>query len=377
VTTARLDVGDEAQSDRRSAVPGSAGEPDAGGRLRIELRSTRVVVTVAAGIALIALVAAWYLSRGEPNVGIDVVWRAIVWSGDPSDPAAIAIRELRLPRVTLAIAAGAALGVAGVIMQDSLRNPIADPSLLGISQAAALVVAILLLFPGALPEVSTPLLTLAAGLVTGIILVLLARSIRDPVRLIIVGVVLGLLYTSLTSVALLLAPPGSGGLSRFFTFTTGSVSSASWQRLDGIWPWLIVAFPLGLLCGRVLNVLQLGDDVASGLGMRVTRARLALLSIAVLLVAPVVAVAGPIAFVAFLSPHVARSLLRSSNAHGVLPTAAVVGALVVLLADSIGRLLFFPLEIPAGIWTIVVAGPIAIWFAGSALRRGSDGPAGG
>jgi iron complex transport system permease protein len=254
-------------------------------------------------------------------------------------------------------------------MQDALRNPIADPGLIGVSQAATLAVAVLLFFPGALPGIATPALALAAGLVSGGILVLLARSIRDPVRLVLVGVVLSMLFGTATTAVVYLAPEDATvGLSRFFTFTTGSVVSSSWERLDAVWPWLILAVPLAFLGGRALNLLQLGDDVASGLGMQVTRARFLLFVVALLLVAPVVSICGPIAFVALLSPHVARFLLRSVNAYVVLPASAAVGAVVVLIADTAGRLLFFPLEIPAGIWTIVVAGPLAIWLAGSVLR---------
>jgi iron complex transport system permease protein len=331
------------------------------------------LLAVLAGAAfVIVAVGVWNLTQGEPDVSLDVVWRALT-GGTPGvdDNGAYLVRELRLPRIVLALVAGAALGLAGVILQDSLRNPIADPTLLGVSDAAALVVAsVVVLAPGGIADIALPALCLAAGLATGVLLVLLARSVRDPVRLILIGVVLASLFATLTAVVLLLAPAGTN-LNSFFTFTTGSVSSANWDRLEGIWPWLAVAIPIAFFCGRPLNLLQLGDDVAAGLGMRVTRARLLLLIVAVLLVAPVVSVAGPIAFVAFLSPHVARSLLGSSNAFAVLPATAAIGAVVVLLADTVGRLLFFPTEIPAGIWTIVVAGPIAIWLAGSALR-GSD-----
>lgn len=120
---------------------------------------------------------------------------------------------------------------------------------------------------------------------------------------------------------------------------------------------------------RQLNLLQLGDELASGLGMKVTRVRFYLLTVAAILIAPVVAVTGPIGFVALLSPHMVRMLLRTSNAYSVLPTSALAGGLVLIVADTLARLLFFPLEIPVGVWTIAVIGPVVLWLASSKSRQ--------
>jgi iron complex transport system permease protein len=162
---------------------------------------------------------------------------------------------------------------------------------------------------------------------------------------------------------LLFQPPGNG-VTVFLTFTVGSFGAASWDRLDIMMPWLLVAFALALACCRSLNLLQLGDDMAAGLGMRVTRTRVIVLAVAVLLVSPVVATVGPLAFVALLTPHIARAVLGSANAYTVMPVSAALAGVIVLTADTLGRLLFFPTEIPAGLWSIAVIGPIAIWFVG-------------
>lgn len=322
-------------------------------------RLSAVIVVCVSGCVLIA---AWFLMSGEPAVGLSRVWTAVF---DPvaDDTANLVIRDLRLPRLFLVLACGLALGLAGVILQDTLRNPIADPGLLGIGPAANWMVALSLLFPilgGAL----LPFLCLAAGVAVGAILVLVARSIRDPIRLALIGAVISMLCATLTAATLLVLPTNRAtGLGQFFSFTVGSASTATWSRLSLVVPWLIVAVPLALLSGRALNLLQLGDDVAIGRGMKVTRARTLLLLCAALLVAPSVAAVGPVSFIALISPHVARAVLRTSNAHLVLPAAGVIGAAVLLLADAAGRLLFFPLEVPMGIWTIVVIGPAAIWMA--------------
>jgi iron complex transport system permease protein len=352
--------------------------PPPGGRL--EARVVRLLGVVGGVIVGIGMLGLWYLSRGEPNVSPGQAAATVLDAiqGRPAadaDVTAYLILELRLPRLLLGLVAGAGLGLSGVILQDTLRNPIADPSLLGVSSAAALGVAVLFFFPGLVPEPLTPAVALGAGLAAGTVLVLLARSIRDPIRLILIGALMAALLTTVTSIVLLLAPNTGGfNVARFMTYQVGSLSGASLDKLGAVLPWLGLAIPLALLGARTLNVLQLGDDVAAGLGMNVTRARFRLLVVAVLLVAPVVWVAGPIAFVALLSPHVARFALGSSNAYSVLPASAAIGAFVVLVADTTGRLLFFPTEVPVGIWTIAIVGPIAAFLAGPGLRAPATAP---
>jgi iron complex transport system permease protein len=323
---------------------------------------------LAGSFVLVAVVGCWFLMRGAPSLSFSAMVHAVFGGGSGDGP--YLVRQVRLPRLILGLASGAALGLAGTLLQYSLRNPIADPSLLGVSQAASFVVALSVLFPAALPAAALPFACLAAGIFTSVLLVVLARSIRNPVQLILVGVVLASLGATLTSATVILLPTARTiGLSQFFGYTAGTIANGSWDRVDVLLPWLAVGIPGALLSGRALNLLQLGDDMAIGRGMRVTRTRVLLLTCAAILVAPVVAVIGPLSFVALLSPHVARAVLGTSNAHLVLPASAAVGAVVVLLADTAGRLLLFPTEIPAGIWTIVVIGPAAIWMARRTARR--------
>ncbi|MGN6721202.1 MAG: FecCD family ABC transporter permease [Marmoricola sp.] len=329
----------------------------------------RLLILGAATLATILVVGCWYLLDGDPRISMGTLIRALTGQGS-HDTGIYLVRQVRLPRLLLALLAGIALGLAGVVLQYTLRNPIADPGILGLSQASSLVVAVSVLFPGALPHLMLPVACIVAGLGASAILVVLAKSIRDPVRLLLVGVVLASLGATLTSAVIVLLPLDRAvGLGQFFGFTAGTIASASWSQIALVAPWLVVAIPAALLSGRPLNLLQLGDDMAIGRGMRVTRARALLLTCACLLVAPVVAVVGPISFVALLSPHVAKVVLRTSNAHLILPASAMVGAIVLLLADTAGRLLFFPTEIPAGIWTIVVVGPMAVILARRSARH--------
>jgi iron complex transport system permease protein len=331
-----------------------------------------VVLLTVAALASLAL-AAWSLTHGAENLSLSVAWKAL--TGDGQDATSFVVQEIRLPRVTAALVCGAALGIAGVILQDALRNPIADPGLLGISQSVSFVGVMLVLFPGAVPDLARPVLFLGAGLLTGVLLVLIARSVRDPVRLILIGFLLAMFYSTFTEVVTLLGPQNSGDeLASFFRFQIGSLAGVSWDQLEPVWIWLALSIPGAMLTGRALNLLQLGDDVATGLGMNVVRSRLVLLFVAVFLVAPAVSVCGPVEFVALISPHVCRSLLASTNSYVVLPAAAAVGGVTVLAADTIGRLLFFPIEVPAGLWTLIVIGPAAVWLAGNRLggTKGAD-----
>lgn len=331
-----------------------------------------ILLLAAAAVATLAL-ATWSLTHGSNELSLGAAWQALTGNGE--DAASFVVRELRLPRVTAAVVGGAALGMAGVILQDSLRNPIADPGLLGISQSVSLVAVMLVLFPDAVPDLARPVLFMGAGLLTGVVLVLIARSVRDSVRLILIGFLLAMFYGTITEVVTLMGPQDAGDeLASFFRFQIGSLAGVSWMHLEPVWIWILLAIPAALFTGRALNLLQLGDDVAAGLGMNVVRTRLVLLFVAVFLVAPAVSVIGPVEFVALISPHVCRSLLASTNAYVILPAAAAVGGVTVLAADTLGRLLFFPVEVPAGLWTLLVIGPAAIWLAGTRLgkRRGAD-----
>jgi iron complex transport system permease protein len=134
-------------------------------------------------------------------------------------------------------------------------------------------------------------------------------------------------------------------------------------------PWLLVGIPAALLSGRALNLLQLGDELATGAGLNPFRTRIVLILIALILVSPVVAAIGPIAFIALFAPHIARGWLVSSDARQTLILAGLCGAALLQAADTAGRLLFFPAEIPAGIWTVAMVGPAAVIVVGRLARR--------
>lgn len=322
-------------------------------------------------LALISVLAAYNAVRGEPNVNLGEVWRAIV---DPQpvaqNPAHFLIRELRIPRVLLGIVCGLALGLVGVLLQDSMRNPMADPGLLGIAQGASFAMALYAIYPEIMPNLPRPLICLIAGLLAGLAVISFSGTIRDPVRMILAGAVLSGFFGVLTTAVLLLAPyERTGGFGAYYRFVTGSVSAAEWGYLRMVAPWLVIGVPAALFSGRALNLLQLGDELATSAGLNPFRTRILLIFIAMVLVSPVIAAIGPVAFIALFAPHIARGFLMSSDARQTLVVSALCGAALLLVADTTGRLLFFPAEIPAGIWTVAMVGPAAIFVVGRLVRR--------
>ena len=287
----------------------------------------------------------------------------VVANGGGSKLVRVVVLQLRLPRVLLGATAGALLALAGVMMQDSLRNALSSPELLGVSAGASVVIAMITIFHLAVEWAWYPWLALAGGMLSGSIVLLSMRRINDPVRLVLMGVAMNaLLYATIISIITMGAQEDVGLL---YLYLLGSLANRTWVQLQVILPWAAIGIPLALLAARPLNLMQLGDEIAEGLGLRVVRMRLLLMLLSAGLVSVVVAVAGPIAFVALMAPHLARRTLGTPNARQVLPIAALMGAVLLTGSDLIAKNLFDPLELPVGIWTTLIGGPLLLLL----LRR--------
>ncbi|MEM7141688.1 MAG: iron ABC transporter permease [Actinomycetota bacterium] len=349
--------------------PESAATPDDGEPLAVK-RKLGLGWLALVCVGIMAAIALLQLTRGEPNLSIGEMFDALF--GDGVDTASFVVQELRSPRIVAGIVIGAALGAAGVLMQDTLRNPLADPSLLGVAQGASFAVALVTFYPEISPPIPRPILALLCGTATGLLVIMIAGRLRDPIRLLLAGAVASSFFGTLTGLMILLAPEDRlGNVAGYQRFVIGSLSTMEWETVWRIIPWSLPAIPLVFIAGRVLNVLKLGDDVAVTMGLEPGRARIMLMLIAMALVSPGLAYAGPIGFISLLAPHIVRGALRSSDARPVLVGAAFVGATQLLVADAFGRLLLFPSEIPAGIWTIGIAALPAMYFVGRIRRVAS------
>ncbi len=327
------------------------------------------LLLIATGLLLcIALAASLSLANGIPKLSMAEAW-GILWGEEAERLAQLAVRELRAPRVVLSILSGAALGLAGAMMQDGLRNPLAGPELLGVASGASLAVAVVTLFQVPLLLVLYPWVALTGGLLAGAVVIIAAKGARSPLQVILVGAAVAA-FINACIIALISLAGTSGSVLVLFFFLLGSLANRTWEHVWIVAPWVAVCLPLGLLLARPLNTLRLGDHAAQSLGMRVGRVRSLVLLLGAGLVAGVVAVTGPIGWIGLLAPHLSRRFLSSEDPRKVLAFSALTGAALLTMADVGAKLALAPAETPVGLWTAVVGGPILLLLLRNRILRG-------
>ncbi|MDO9410367.1 iron chelate uptake ABC transporter family permease subunit [Patulibacter sp.] len=311
---------------------------------------------VAAFVVLLVMVAL-SVSVGSRTIALDRVW-GLVFSPDGSDDAVV-VRDLRIPRTLLGLLVGAALGLAGALMQALTRNPLADPGILGVNAgAAAMVVAGIALFGYVEPTVQVWFAFLGAGLATVIVYGVASRgsSGATPVRLALAGIALTFaLYAVVQGITTL--KPQVFNQYRFWQ--VGSLAGHDASVTRQVAPFIGAGIVLALLLARPLNTLALGDDLSRSLGANIARTRaLGALSIT-LLCGAATAAAGPIAFIGLTVPHVARAI-AGPDQRWVLPYSMVLAPTLLLFADVIGRIVTRPGELQVSIVTAVIGAPVFI-----------------
>ncbi|WP_336922209.1 FecCD family ABC transporter permease [Aquipuribacter sp. SD81] len=298
---------------------------------------------------------------------------ALALVGRGGDDAAFVVGTLRLPRAVTAVLVGAAFGLGGIVFQSLARNPLASPDVIGVS-AGSTVAAVGVLVAGTAfgVQVDQALLTPAAfvgGLLATTAIYLLAwRRGLSAYRLVLVGIAVAAMLNAVTSYLLTRAEITDA--QRAFVWLTGSVNGRGWDDVRVMALALVVLVPLLLVLASPLRTLQLGDDTARGVGVRVEPSRAALVVVALGCVSVATAVAGPVAFVAFVAGPVARRLVGTPLT--VVP-AALTGALLVLLSDLVARTALAPTELPVGIVTGLVGAPYLLWLLTRANRLGRTG----
>lgn len=330
--------------------------------LRVDMRVPPVLLILAL-VTLAAMVIS--VGYGEYRVPpLDVI-RTVLGMETSNPDYAFIVNTLRLPRALVALLVGMALGLSGGILQGLTRNPLADPGIIGVNQGASLAaVTLIVMYPGA-SVVALPVAAFAGALAATVVIYLLAwkGGGASPIRMILIGVGLAAIIASFTTVMITFGEITT--VQRALIWMTGSVYGRSWEQLRALLPWIAVFMPLAILSARQLNALNLGDEVARGLGATVERQRGLLILSATALAGASVATAGAIGFVGLMAPHIARRLVGPSHG-GLLPAAALTGGLLVVLSDLLGRTLFAPIEIPCGLITAVIGAPFFIYL----LARG-------
>ncbi|WP_029145067.1 FecCD family ABC transporter permease [Microbacterium luticocti] len=327
-------------------------------------RRRRTLVVAGLGVAVLAAFAA-ALMIGDAFYSPDEVLRVLAGQAVPG--ASFTVGDLRLPRASLAVLSGLAFGLAGVTFQTMLRNPLASPDVIGISAGAgAAAVAGIVLF--SLQPAAVSLLAVAGALITAAAIYLLAhRGGFAGTRLILIGIGVGAMLTSVTT--WVLSRAAAWDLQAATRWLTGSLNAAAWPSIVPLAVASVVLVPLLLAQSRALGTLRLGDDTATGLGVRTGRTRILALIAAVTLLAVATSAAGPIAFVAFMSGPIAVRLVGPSTA---LPAASgLVGALLVTVADLVGRFAFEG-RYPVGVVTGVLGAPFLVFLLIRLNRSGAS-----
>ncbi|MFF2206045.1 FecCD family ABC transporter permease [Streptomyces sp. NPDC058145] len=329
--------------------------------LRLDVRALTVVALLllaacAAGVALIG--------TGDARIPAADVLRTL--AGDGTAYQDFIVNELRLPRVLVGLLVGASLGLGGALFQAVSRNPLGSPDVLGLSQgstAGALVVIVLM--SGSAAQVTAG--ALVGGLVTGFAIYLLAwkRGVHGY-RLVLVGIGVSAIVTAVNGY--LLTKADLVDATRAVVWMTGSLNGRDWEQ---VWPllWLCaVLVPLVLVSARGLRLMEMGDDVANALGVRVQRVRLVLMVSAVLLTAAATAAAGPVSFVALTAPQLARRLTGSPGPN-LLPSLCM-GAALLVTADWAAQRAFGADQLPVGVVTGVLGGCYLLWLLVAERRAG-------
>ncbi|MFN6484879.1 MULTISPECIES: iron ABC transporter permease [unclassified Nostoc] len=299
-------------------------------------------------------------SMGEYPTPLLVVIKTVLGIDTGNPDYAFVINTLRLPRILTACFVGIALAISGTIMQSLTRNSLADPAIIGINSGASFVaVSVIVLLPN-LPIGILPLSAFVGALAASLLIYLLAwdRGIH-PVRLILIGVGISAVASAFTS--LIVTFGQIDDVNEALVWLAGSVYGRTWKQVFAFLPWLVIFVPLALIKAPELNTLNLGDDIAKGLGSKVEWQRSFLLLISAALSGAAVATAGTIAFVGLIAPHIARQLV-GGNHQGLIPVAGMTGAMMVVLSDFIGRIIFAPIEIPCGLVTAIIGAPYFIYL---------------
>ncbi len=320
-------------------------------------KSRKHVALACAGVLALALIGLLTMMLGAVNLSAGEALSGLAAGSDQLS--GLVVGQIRLPRFLDAILVGGALGVAGALLQGVTRNPLGDPTIFGLTAAAGLATATAISINPQIPQWGVALAAMAGGLGgAGILFVIAYRGAVSPVRLALAGVALSALFGAIT-VALLASVRTF--IQTTLGFLAGGLYGADWADLNSILPYALPALVAAVALSGRLNVLSLGDDVATGLGVLADRTRLAVLVVAGVLTASAVAVAGLVGFVGLLSPHVARYIAGSDNRY-LIPASALVGAIIVTAADLVAKLVISPSEIPMGIITAALGAPFLLYL---------------
>ncbi|WP_408020067.1 FecCD family ABC transporter permease [Sporosarcina obsidiansis] len=322
---------------------------------RHPLARQRLIVLVTSGsLLLIAAVAS--LMIGPVSFSVQEIWNGIFRANDTMERRIV--WELRFPRVLVGLIVGTSLAVSGAILQGIMRNPLADPGIIGVSSGAGLAATtIMIIFPAYI--MFLPLAAFLGALVTALVIYALSwRGGASPLRIILVGVAINAVIGAFMSALMLLY---SDRVQSVLPWLAGGIAGVGWVQFEMIIYYAIVAIVLAAFSIKHIRILRLGDEVAKLLGHNVERSRFFLIVLSTLLAGMAVSVSGLIGFVGLVVPHIMRSIV-GGDYRFLLPASALGGGLLVVVADTIARSAFNPIELPVGILLSFLGGPFFLYL---------------
>lgn len=322
-----------------------------------DLSKRTIIIILFAALAFAGFI--FSIVAGSVDIPLAEIWQSI--NGTHGGVHEKIIMNIRLPRTVVAVLVGINLSLSGAILQAVMKNPLADPHIIGISSGAGLAgIAVLLMLPDE-SWLVTPVAFLGAMAAAVCIYILAWKNGIRPVRIILAGVAVSAFLGAGISALMIFY---SDRVHSALMWMVGGLSARSWPHVEMMWPYTFLGVILALIGARSINILQLGDDIAKGLGLRVELTRILLTAVAALLAASAVSVVGLLGFVGLIVPHAAR-LMVGTDYRFLLPASAILGAAVVTISDTIARVAFSPVELPVGILMAVFGAPFFLFL----LRR--------
>lgn len=329
---------------------------------KVELERKKALYIIISIIFLFA-VALTSMKLGSLEISYGELLKGIFTNANEGNMAII--RELRFPRIIIAILVGGNLAICGVLLQVVVKNPLADPGITGISAGASLVaVLIMVLFPSL--NNLKPVLAFGGGLVSACLVFSIAYDKGfSPLRIILAGVAINAMLSAMSSI---LTTINSTGVSSVTNWLNGSLATVTWSDAKMLFIYSLIGVLISFTLRQTCNLMSLGDKTAKSLGIDIHKQRMIISAVAVFLASISTGVAGIISFVGLIVPHIGRFLIGSDHKY-LIPFSFVMGAVLLLIADTIGRCLFTPYEIPVGLVMSVIGGPFFIFLLRRSMKK--------
>lgn len=320
-------------------------------------------VTMIVLIVLILLACAWSMTSGEYKMSVGTFFKTLFGQGEYTDT--LILMEFRLPRMLITILAGAALAMSGAILQSVTRNPLAEPGILGINAGSGFVIALFIVIGQVNAEnfvYVLPIISMIGGILTAIIIFSFSYNRGEgisPASMVLVGVGMA---AALSGGSLTLMSTFDKDQSEFMaSWFAGNIWGDEWTFVIAFLPWVVILVPYLLFKSNVLNLLNTHQHIAQGVGVKIGKERIVLLLVAVVLSSAAVSVAGAIGFIGLMGPHIAKSIVGPRH-QLFLPISILIGALLLVVSDTLGKVILQPSGIPAGIVVAIIGAPYFLYL---------------